>query len=264
MRIRSIKPEFWTSEDIAALDWPTRLLFVGLWSYVDDSGVGRDSDKLIKAALFPLEEDPRETLATVSRGLQNLSEGGQITRYTVDGKPFLYVNAWESHQRIDKPNKARYPAPTCENAVIRDTLATSSRDTRETPAPGAGEQRSRGTGEQGTLATAPPPRALAIPDAPTSQTLVAEWIEHCPEKPPSRVIGHIAKEVKVMLDDGIAYERVRRGLAEWNSKNLHPSTLPSIVHGLANRAPTKARGQQATDDIFERAMERAIAREAGQ
>jgi hypothetical protein len=151
MRIRSIKPEFWASEDIAALDWPTRLLFIGLWSYVDDNGVGRDNEKLIKSSLFPLEDDsrdPRETLATVSRGLRNLSEGDQITRYTVDGKPFLYVNAWESHQRIDKPNKARYPAPTCGNAVIRDTLATPSRVSRDTLAPGTEEQRSRGTGEE--------------------------------------------------------------------------------------------------------------------
>jgi hypothetical protein len=150
MRIRSIKPEFWRSEDIAALAWPTRLLFVGLWSYVDDNGVGRDHAKLIKADLFALEEDPRETLATVSRGLQELSEGGQIARYDVGGKPFLYINAWEDHQRIDKPNKARYPLPTCEDAVIRQSFASVSRESREDLAPGAGEQGNRGAGEQGT------------------------------------------------------------------------------------------------------------------
>jgi hypothetical protein len=154
MRIRSIKPEFWTSEDIAALDWPTRLLFVGLWSYVDDNGVGRDNEKLIKADLFPLEENPRDTLASVSRGLQALCDGGQIARYTVEDKPFLYVNAWEAHQRIDRPNKARYPLPTCGNAIPRDTLASVSRVSRADVASGAGEQRSRGTEEQGTSGTA--------------------------------------------------------------------------------------------------------------
>ena len=152
MRIRSIKPEFWTSEDIAELDWPTRLLFIGLWSYVDDNGVGRDNEKLIKADLFPLEEDPRETLATVSRGLQALCDGGQIARYEVAGKHYLYINAWESHQRIDRPNKPRYPLPTCENAVPRETLAGTSRHPRETPATGTGEQGNRGTGEEPLLA----------------------------------------------------------------------------------------------------------------
>ncbi len=159
MRIRSIKPEFWKSEDIAALPWPTRLLFIGLWSYADDNGVGRDNEKLIKADLFALEDDPRETLATVSRGLQNLSEGNQITRYTVNWKPFLFINAWADHQRIDKPNKERYPLPTCGNAIIRDTLATPSRDTPETLATGAGEQGSSGTEEQGKS-------AIDIADAP--------------------------------------------------------------------------------------------------
>src|SRR6266540_3173316 len=151
MRIRSIKPEFWTSDDVAALSWPTRLLFIGLWSYVDDNGVGRDNERLIRADLFPLEDDPRETLATVSRGLQELCEGTQITRYTVDGRRFLYVNGWATHQRIDRPNKERYPLPTCENAEF----ARPSRDPRETLATGAGEQRNRGTGEQGKPPLAP-------------------------------------------------------------------------------------------------------------
>jgi len=140
MRIRSIKPEFWTSEDIASVTWEQRLLFIGLWSYVDDNGVGRDVDRLIASSLFPLEEDPRETLAIVSRGLQWLSGQGLITRYMVDGKPFLHIAAWDKHQRIDKPNKSRYELPTCENAVISDTLATPSRDSLAW---------SRGTGDQG-------------------------------------------------------------------------------------------------------------------
>ncbi|SDP10532.1 hypothetical protein SAMN04515671_2946 [Nakamurella panacisegetis] len=148
MRIRSIKPEFWSSEDIAAHDWPTRLLFVGLWQYVDDNGVGRDVEKLICADLFPLEDDPRETLATVSRGLQHLFSTGLIVRYvTADGRPFLYVTGWE-HQKIDRPNKPRYPLPTSENAVIRETLATPSRGLGTNVASVTGEQRNRGTEEQ--------------------------------------------------------------------------------------------------------------------
>jgi len=147
MRIRSIKPEFWRSDDIDRLDWATRLLFIGLWSYVDDNGVGRDRESDIAADLFSgdLSRDPRETLATVSGGLQKLSEGGQIARYTVGGKAFLFINSWSKHQRIDKPAKGRYPLPTCEDATPRETVATPSREVRETPAPGAGEQGSRGT-----------------------------------------------------------------------------------------------------------------------
>ena len=52
MRIRSIRPEFWASEDVAAMDWHTRLVYIGLWSYVDDNGVGRDLVPLIVAAVI--------------------------------------------------------------------------------------------------------------------------------------------------------------------------------------------------------------------
>lgn len=99
---------------------------------------------------------------------------------------------------------------------------------------------------------------MAIRDeAPTAQTLVAEWIDHCPEKPPSRVVGQVAKELKSLLSEGIDPHRVRTALAEWNRKGLHPSTLASVVHEIGNRAPA-ARGQQATNDLFDRAMARAI------
>ena len=152
MRIRSIKPEFWRSEDISRLSIEDRLLFIGLWSYVDDNGVGQDRESLVAADLFAddLSRDPRDTLARVSGGLERLSEAGRIVRYTVDGRAYLAVTNWERHQRIDKPNKPRYPLPTSENAVVNDTLATPSRDTRDTLAtPSRLEQGNRGTEEQG-------------------------------------------------------------------------------------------------------------------
>lgn len=107
----------------------------------------------------------------------------------------------------------------------------------------------------------PPSRALAIVgDPPTAQTLTAEWIDHCDGRPPRQVIGQVSKYLKSMLDEGIDPDRIRRALAEWNRKGLHPSTLPSVVHEIANRAPA-ARGQQATNDLFDAAMERAIERD---
>lgn len=102
----------------------------------------------------------------------------------------------------------------------------------------------------------------AVADTRTAQTLIGEWIDHCTQPPPGRVKGHVAKEIKTMLDEGIDYERVRAGLAEWNTKGLHPSVLPSIVHGIGNSRPRTNGRQSETDDIFSRAMERAQQREA--
>lgn len=179
MRIRSIKPEFWRSPDVAELSIEDRLLWIGLWSYVDDNGVGKDRAPVIAADLFAfdLATDAPETLARVSRGLQNLSEGGRITRYTIDGEHWLCVNNWSRHQRIDKPNKARYPSPASANAEIRESVAEPSRDLRETPAPGTEEQGNRGTEEQSLL---------VIPDGPTERDSMSkkfdDWWGHWPKK----------------------------------------------------------------------------------
>jgi len=268
MRIRSIRPEFWTSEDVAAMDWHTRLVFIGLWSYVDDNGVGRDNERLIAADLFPLDEDPRESVARVSRGLLGLSAGGQITRYTVEGKPYLHIASWELHQRVDKRAKDRYPLPTCGNAIPRETVATPSRDRREGVAPGEGEKGRRGEGEKGHSEPATQVRALALRDsspAPddgdesiSTQTLVGEWIDHCQDRPPGRVIGQVSKELKQMLAEGIDPDRVRAGLVEWNRRGLHPATLPSVVHEISNRVVVSSR-QVTTDDLFARAEARMTA-----
>lgn len=146
MRIRSIKPEFWSSDDIAALAWEDRLLFIGLWSYVADSGVGRDNAKLITADLFPLEDDPLETLATVSRGLASLSAACLITRYQVGNKRFLHITEWAAHQKIDRPTNSPFPPPTCEDAVFDE----GSRATRDGSPPGARDLGIKGSREQGS------------------------------------------------------------------------------------------------------------------
>lgn len=110
-RIRSIKPEFFTSEVIASLPISARLTFIGLWTHVDDNGVTVDNAKLIMAALWPLEDDPRETLASVSGDLARLSTAGLIQRYEVSGRRYLFVSGWDEHQRVSHPGKPRYPRP---------------------------------------------------------------------------------------------------------------------------------------------------------
>ena len=272
MRIRSIKPEFWRSQDIADLSVEDRLLFIGLWSYVDDNGVGKDVDALIAADLFALDlsRDPRETFARVSRGLQNLHEAGRITRYVVHGTPYLHVTNWGTHQRVDKPNKPRYPAPTCDDAVIRDTLATPSRDSRETPAPGTGEQGNRGTGEQGSSAptvraanAAPPADTHDTHDAadvvdtePADQTATAQdilgaWLNNQATRPPQRVIGHLAKEIKTLLDEGQPYADVLHAVHTWNSKGLSPSLLPSVLHETRNKTSRPANANERRQAAYQ-------------
>ena len=105
-------------------------------------------------------------------------------------------------------------------------------------------------------------------DSPvTAQTIVGEWLDRCTVRPPTSVIGQMAKQIRVLLDeDRIHPDHIRRGIAHWMTRDLHPSTLPSLVNSAMNaQAAPGARtpGQQpAGETPFDRARARARARAA--
>jgi hypothetical protein len=89
-------------------------------------------------------------------------------------------------------------------------------------------------------------RESAHSAAPTAQTIVGEWIDRCPKRPPGRVIGQVAKHAGAMLAEGLDPDDIRRGLATWMTKGLDPSTLPSVVNQVMNATPsTGASGKAA-------------------
>lgn len=157
MRIRSIKPEFWRSEDITSLPLTARLTFIGLWNYVDDNGVGVDRESVIAADLYAddLASNPHETSVRVHGDLLALENVGLIVRYMVGRKHLLHISTWEEHQVINRPSKGHgYPLPTAETCQAHeDYMSTHGGLTEGSPPEqgnrGAGEQGNRGTGEQG-------------------------------------------------------------------------------------------------------------------
>lgn len=113
-RIRTIKPSFFTDEDVAGFSLAERLTFIGLWTYVDDEGRGKDNPSLIKAALWPL--DDKVTPNKVNGYLEGLARSGRICRYEVDGRRFLSVPNFRKHQRISKPQESEIPEPVAERS----------------------------------------------------------------------------------------------------------------------------------------------------
>lgn len=119
-RIRTIKPEFWTSEQVMECSLQARLLFIGLWNFCDDHGRHRVAPKTIKAEIFPGDDVSSESI----RGLLGeLSTSGLVTLYEVDEAAYLQINGWK-HQRIDKRQPARYPPPP---ETLSDGSATNPR-----------------------------------------------------------------------------------------------------------------------------------------
>ncbi|MNM28139.1 hypothetical protein D3C81_386470 [compost metagenome] len=99
-RIRTVKPEFWSSEQVMECSPMARLMFIGLWNFCDDAGNHVASAKTIKAEIFP-GDDISST--DVQGMLDELSSNSLIAFYTNDSKDYLHVTGWKKHQKIDKP-----------------------------------------------------------------------------------------------------------------------------------------------------------------
>lgn len=109
-RIRTIKPEFFKSEEIAELEPLDRLLFIGLWTMADGEGKLLDRPKRIKAELFPYDANDVES------GLKKIEKAGLIIRYlTCSGINLVKIVNFSKHQRITGREfevGSEYPDPT--------------------------------------------------------------------------------------------------------------------------------------------------------
>jgi hypothetical protein len=121
-RIRSIKPEFFTSETVSRLPLRARLTWVGLWTHSDDYGRCQDNLRLIQAAVWPLDE--HITLMDIAADLEALVAVGVIRRYRAEGRDYIETRSWEEHQKVNRRSVKAWPAPPKPD-TLTDTLSES-------------------------------------------------------------------------------------------------------------------------------------------
>jgi hypothetical protein len=125
-RIRTIKPEAFTSDSLASVSLTAERTFFGLLTQADDHGRHRDHAAVIAGALWPLRPD--HTPIDVEDDLQQLAAAGLICRYTGDdGKPYLHITGWHKHQKIDRASRSRHPACPHHTAERSGEASTSTR-----------------------------------------------------------------------------------------------------------------------------------------
>lgn len=239
-RIRTIKPTFFTSLTIADLTPEQRLTFIGLWTHVDDDGRCVDDPRLIKAAIWPLDD---RAAADIEVDLKALSESSLIVRYILNRKRFLAVSSWHEHQRINRPTPSELPdpedceilppppPPTCGNEGSESThahLSESSLPERK-GREGKGREGNRdvlplddsseGLHDVAEVSAAGKPRgATTVPiriDVEQACTLLAELVEANGSRRPA-ITQHWRDEARRMIDrDGIPLEDVL-GAIRWS------------------------------------------------
>lgn len=159
-RIRTIKPEFWSSPGIETLEYRWRLLYIGLWQLADDFGRGSFNPREFLGFVFPA--DMSEDSGGIRRGCGELRRVFGVEFYSVGGRHFYAIPSWEKHQKTDRRTKAsKYPAPEegvpfdpVSDQPLSDVLDVSA----NIPAGSAGDTAGSagvprnsgvGTGEQG-------------------------------------------------------------------------------------------------------------------
>lgn len=163
-RIRSIKPEFWVSEQIAECSTNARLTFVGLWNFSDDNGVHPAKPRTLKAELYPMDDFTAEQ---VGAWVDELIGAGLVALFTAEGQEYWVVTGWAQHQKIDRPSY-KHPAPpqisTAPRRVLDDS-STNTSDDSSSATPRIGVDRSgvdrSGDSEFDESSSHPPEAAIA-------------------------------------------------------------------------------------------------------
>ena len=116
-RIRTIKPEFPQSESVGRLSRDARLLFIQLWTLVDDDGRARAPSRMLASLLYPYDDDAP---GLIDGWLDELDRTGCIRRYQVDGHHYLDIPKWLDHQKIDHAKPSKLPGHSDAVANCRE------------------------------------------------------------------------------------------------------------------------------------------------
>jgi hypothetical protein len=215
-RIRTIKPEFFTSEDIVELDPMARLLYIATWCEADEEGRLVWKPKTFKMRYFPADDVDIDTLcdALVTRGL--------VCLY---GENFAVIPSFKYHQHINPREKeSAIPSPN-EGKEARVTDASVTVESR------AGRKE----GKEGKEIVASK-RETLIPENFTVSEAVKTWADG---KGFDQLDAHLANFIDSCKAKGYKYldwDAAFRGAIAKNWAHVVPkptgqSALPDFMRG---------------------------------
>ncbi len=112
MRIRTIKPEFWSHPVMCRLAPEARLLALGLLNLADDDGYFLADPAIVRGSCMPYVD----SIPKISGWMRDLSRAGWIelcetTEHGILGR----VRKWTEHQRLDHPKPGNLKGYWTEN-----------------------------------------------------------------------------------------------------------------------------------------------------
>jgi len=144
-RIRTIKPEFFTSDDIVELEPIERLFYIALWCEADREGRMVWSPGAIKRRYFP------DDAFDVSRVMDAFVTRGLLVQYTTETGTYGFIPTFKSHQHINgKEAPSCLPEPPAvgfkkatRQQHVSDALATRPQRVSHAPSMKEGKGKER-------------------------------------------------------------------------------------------------------------------------
>ncbi len=190
-RIRTIKPEFFTSADIVCMTPLSRLFYASLWCEADRDGRLKWDVKTLKLRYFPADD------CDISSMANELLENGLIVIYEVDGKSFAEIPSFTTHQVINnREAESIIPARITEETKQND-VSSHSPFTRESGVQGEGKEGREGNGKEGASK-----RETLIPENFSISENVKAWAD---ERGIDQLDAHLANFIDSCKAKGYKY-----------------------------------------------------------
>ncbi len=121
-RIRTIKPEFFTSEDVVSLTPHARLLYIALWCEADREGRLKWKPQTFRIRYFPTDPVDIDSLTNA------LIERGLVKLY---GHELAYIPTFPQHQHINPRESQSVLPPPVDASVTRRSRVSDVQVGRE-------------------------------------------------------------------------------------------------------------------------------------
>lgn len=142
-RIRTIKPEFWSSPDTAQASPLARLTYIAMWTWADDYGRGTLNLKELEGFIFPNDD-----VAELAQGTSDTTQGSSaqfrdtvkevvtvfgLNVYEVDRRTYYEIPSWDDHQRTERKAKKCNPTPDQGGYVTDQWIYGDARKCADVP-----------------------------------------------------------------------------------------------------------------------------------
>lgn len=248
-RSRNLKYDFFVNEYLGTCDPLEALFFEGLWTLADRFGRLENRPLRMKAQVFPY----RDLSAQVITGyVQNLSDHGFLTLYTVDGQDYIEIRNFAKHQNPHKNEKGGDipppPQPPENKDVPHDSSNYSTTPVKHHSAPEVlgirtEESCSDVSGHKGSASSDASPsdseKPSGVRDFPTKDgkqfTLPEQFVLELKSTYPRIDVEYQLKKARLWLIANPARQKTNRGMTRYLNNWMSGQKPTAEIHPMHNR-----------------------------